>query len=88
VPTRDLEIVNRLGLHARPAKEFVETANRFESSVTVRKDDQEVNGKSLVDMMTLGATAGTVLTLDVEGEDADACLEALEELVRNKFDEE
>jgi phosphocarrier protein len=83
-----VEIVNRQGLHARPATQFVETANRFGCHVTVHKADAKVNGKSIMEMMLLEATRGTVLTLEAEGGDAEPCLDALEQLIREKFHED
>jgi len=88
VPAREVEIVNRQGLHARPATQFVETANRFRCPVTVHKADTKVNGKSIMEMMLLEATRGTVLTLEAEGGDAGPCLDALEQLIREKFHED
>ena len=81
-------IVNRLGLHARPAMSFVDTAAAYHSSVKVRKDDTEVDGKSIMEMMMLAATNGTELELTVEGDDAEACLSELVRLVQRGFDEE
>jgi phosphocarrier protein HPr len=72
----------------RPAAKFVQTASKFGSSVTVIKGPEKVNGKSIMEMMLLEAVKGTKLNLACEGDDADACLDALAELVRNKFDEE
>ena len=82
-----MEIVNRLGLHMRPAAKFVETANRYRADVTVRKGDQEVNGKSITQMMLLEAMPGTTLVLESTGEDAEACLDALADVVAN-FDKD
>ncbi|MFO8015080.1 MAG: HPr family phosphocarrier protein [Phycisphaerae bacterium] len=84
---REVEIVNPLGLHMRPAAKFVETANRYRAGVTVRKGDQEVNGKSITEMMLLEALPGTTLVLESNGEDADDCLDALAEVVAN-FDKD
>ncbi len=84
---RDVTIINRLGMHARPAMQFVETANRFHSPVTVSRGDKKVNGKSIMEMMLLEAMPGTVLRLEAEGGDAEACLDALAQLVRDKFHE-
>lgn len=83
-----MEIINRMGMHARPASQFVQTANRFRSHVTVEAGNQKVNGKSVMEMMMLAAMPGTVLRLDASGEDADACLEALVGLVNAKFNED
>jgi phosphocarrier protein HPr len=85
VPIRDVEIVNRQGLHARPATQFVETANRFPCRVTVHKDETKVNGKSVMEMMLLDAERGTTLRIEAEGADAEACLDALVDLVHERF---
>ena len=87
MPTRNIEITNATGLHARPAAKFVEIANRFRSQVAVHKNDRMVNGKSVWDMLTLDAAAGTILRLEVEGEDAEECLEELTELLRDPDNE-
>jgi phosphocarrier protein HPr len=81
-------ITNRLGLHARPAMTFVDLASTFACEVTVKKDDTEVDGKSIMQMMMLAASKGTKLELICEGENADAGLAALKALVDGGFDEE
>jgi phosphocarrier protein len=81
-------IVNRLGLHARPAAEFVKIAGRFRASITVRKDALEVNGKSIMGMMMLAAECGSSLMIRAEGEDAEAALDALRALVAAGFGED
>ena len=81
-------IVNSLGLHARPAAEFVKIAARFACSVQVRKDTLEVNGKSIMGMMMLAAECGSSLMLRLDGEDSHAALAALEALVAAGFGEE
>ncbi len=81
-------IVNVLGLHARPAAEFVKTSARFRASVLVRKDALEVNGKSIMGMMMLAAECGSQVYLRVEGDDADASLAALTALIAAGFGEE
>ncbi len=83
-----VKIVNRLGLHARPAMCFVDAASRFKSSVKVCRDDHEVDGKSIMQMMMLAATRGTELKIVAEGEDSVAATGALSELVARGFDEE
>ena len=88
VSVREVTIINRLGMHARPAMHFVETASRFHSRVTVRKGAKKVNGKSIMEMMLLEAMPGTVLEVEADGGDAEACLDALDKLVREKFHEE
>jgi len=87
VPVREVEIVNPLGLHMRPAAKFVETANRYRAEVAVLKGEQKVNGKSITEMMLLEALPGTTLVLESEGEDAGACLDALAEVVA-QFDKD
>ncbi|MEX0885509.1 MAG: HPr family phosphocarrier protein [Phycisphaeraceae bacterium] len=81
-------IQNRLGLHARPAMSFVDCASAFASDVRVRKGELEVDGKSIMQLMMLAATQGTELEVTAEGEDADAAVDALRQLVDGKFDEE
>lgn len=81
-------ILNRLGMHARPAMSFVDLANQFQSAVTVRKAEQAVDGKSIMQMMMLAATKGTELEIVVQGPDAPDALTALSELVNRKFDED
>ncbi len=80
-------IVNRLGLHARPAAEFVKLATRFESEVWVEKDGLEVNGKSIMGVMMLAAEPGAEIRIRAVGADAEAALDALLDLVRRGFDD-
>jgi phosphocarrier protein len=86
--TAKVIIHNRLGLHARPAMSFVETASTFNSNVSVCRGNQKVDGKSIMQMMMLAATKGTELLIEVTGDDADDALKALIELVERGFDEE
>jgi phosphocarrier protein HPr len=89
--TREIEIVNSLGLHARPAMQFVDVANEFAASVKVFKDGpdaQEVDGKSVMQMITLEGTKGTRLRIQADGDDAEAAVQKLAELIENKFYEE
>ena len=88
MPTRDIEITNATGLHARPAQRFAEIAARFRSRVRVRRGDETVNGKSLWDMLLLVAPPGTTLHVEVEGDDAEACLKELTELLRDPDNEQ
>ena len=81
-------IENRLGLHARPAMTFVDTASGFSADIAVRKGDQCVDGKSIMEMMMLAATQGTELVIEAQGDDADEAIAALQKLVERKFDEE
>jgi phosphocarrier protein HPr len=85
---RAAPIVNSLGLHARPAAEFVKVANRFQSHIAVRKDELEVNGKSIMGMMMLAAECGSALLIRADGEDAEQALEALLALVASGFGED
>jgi len=88
VVERTAPIVNRLGLHARPAAEFVKLANRFQAHVAVRKDELEVNGKSIMGMMMLAAECGSALVIRAEGEDAEQAVETLLALVAAGFGED
>jgi phosphocarrier protein len=88
VAEADFEIVNELGLHARAATKFVQTANKFKSDIDVEKDGQKVNGKSIMGVLMLVASKGTSIRVRARGEDADACVEALGELVRGRFGED
>jgi len=82
-----VEIVNKLGLHARPAAEIVKTAAKFASNITLIRDDLEVNGKSIMGVMMLAAEFGSTITLRADGPDEDQALDALAALVANKFGE-
>jgi phosphocarrier protein HPr len=84
---RVVPIVNPLGLHARPAAEFVKVASRFSSDVQVEKDGMVVNGKSIMGVMTLAAECGSAIRIQAEGDDAEAALAALVDLVGRGFDE-
>ena len=84
---RDARIVNPLGMHARPAAEFVKTANRFKSAVHVIKDGLSVNGKSIMGVMMLAAERGSSMTIQIDGEDAEQAMDALLELVAAGFNE-
>jgi phosphocarrier protein len=85
--SRDLRIRNRLGLHARAAVKFVQLAARFKSEVKVRKDGQEVNGKSIMGLLTLVAALGMDIVVAAEGPDASEAVEALAALIDRGFDE-
>ena len=85
---RTVTIANRHGLHARPAAEFVKLAGTFRCDVTVRKDDLEVNGKSIMGMMMLAAEYGTAITIRAMGDDAAAAVDGLAELVTARFGED
>jgi phosphocarrier protein HPr len=82
-----LEILNDLGMHARAATKFVQTANKFTSEVKVEKDGQTVNGKSIMGVLMLVASKGTFITVRCEGDDAEGALAALAQLVGDRFGE-
>ena len=80
-------IKNKLGLHARAAVKFVNLANRFSSSVKIVKDGNEIDGKSILGILTLAATPGSVIQMIALGKDEEAAMSALVELINNRFDE-
>jgi phosphocarrier protein HPr len=84
---RSVRIVNKNGLHARPAAELVKTASRFQADITMVRDDLEVNGKSIMGVMMLAAECGAELLVRAEGPDAEQAVTAIVELVSNKFGE-
>ncbi|MGZ5433913.1 MAG: HPr family phosphocarrier protein [Thermoanaerobaculia bacterium] len=84
---RDIEIKNKLGLHARAAAKFVHTAARFKSDIKVRKGDEEVDGKSILGILLLAAGRGSTVRVRADGEDERDALEAVEKLIDAKFDE-
>lgn len=84
---REVRIVNRNGLHARPAAEIVKAAARFKAEITLRRDDMEVNGKSIMGVMMLAAEYGTTLNVRASGPDAEQAVEALAQLVASRFGE-
>ena len=88
VVERVVTVVNDLGLHARPAGEFVKVASRFDSEVWVAKDGEPVNGKSIMGVMTLAAECGSQLTVRAEGVDAEGAVAALERLVAAGFSDD
>ena len=86
--TLEVIVANAEGLHARPAMQFVDVANRHGASVIVCKDDESVDGKSVMSMLTLGATQGTSLRIEADGDDAEALLAEIRKLFDEKFGEE
>jgi phosphocarrier protein HPr len=82
-----VELVNRLGLHARAAAKFVHTASRFTAQVLVSHNDEEVNGKSILGLLLLAAPVGSKLRITADGDDEAAALAALELLIRERFGE-
>jgi phosphocarrier protein len=87
MPSRELTIGNKLGIHARPAAQFVKIASRFSSDIRVEKDGEEVDGKSIMGLMMLAAGHGSILRISAEGSDAEDALSALEDLVTRNFEE-
>jgi phosphocarrier protein HPr len=85
--TKKLEIKNKLGLHARAAALFVQTVNKFSSQVTVANDGQTADGRSIMGMLTLGATQGSKIHIEVTGEDAEKAVRAIEKLLDSRFNE-
>lgn len=85
---RDVAIRNRLGLHARAAAKFVQTASRFQSEIKIRKNGEEVDGKSILGLLLLAASQGTQITIAVDGEDEAAAFAAVEDLIARSFDED
>jgi phosphocarrier protein len=84
---RELDIINRLGLHARAAAKFVTCASGFESSIQVERQGRRVNGKSIMGVMMLAAACGTRVTLEIEGPDEERAADALEALIADRFGE-
>jgi phosphocarrier protein HPr len=85
---KEITIVNRLGLHARPAAMFVRIASRFRCEIWVEKEGEQINGKSIMGLMMLAAGQGSTLLIRCEGPDADKAMEELEELIIKKFNED
>jgi len=87
VETGTFEITNRLGIHARVAAKLVETAQRFRAGITLEKDGVEVDGRSILDILTLDCPRGSRLTVRIDGDDAREALEAFSRLLADKFGE-
>lgn len=86
--SQNVEIINKLGLHARAAAKFVNVASGFSSHLDVEKNGQRVNGKSIMGVMMLAAGKGSTIILHADGDDAEPCLQSLTELINNRFDED
>jgi phosphocarrier protein len=86
--SKELTIENRNGLHARPSALFVKTASRYRAEIWVEKDDERVNGKSIMGLMMLAAGKGSVLRVIAEGEDAESLVTEIEQLISTRFGEE
>ena len=87
MPERDVTIVNKNGLHARPAAEIVKIASKFRSDITICRDDVEVNGKSIMGVMMLAAEHGATIRLKANGPDAEDAIQAIADVVAKKFGE-
>jgi phosphocarrier protein len=85
---KEISVINRLGLHARPAAMFVRIASRHRSEIWVSKEGEEVNGKSIMGLMMLAAGQGSKLRIRCEGPDAEKAMEDLEALINAKFNED
>ncbi len=86
--TREVTVLNKLGLHARPAAMFVKVSNQHKAEIWVEKDGEEVNGKSIMGLMMLAAGYGSKLLVSAEGADAEKALDAIEDLIQRRFGEE
>lgn len=84
---REIEIINKLGLHARAASKFANLATRFECKITVELGEKSIDGKSIMSLMLLAAGIGTQIALTTDGVDEEAAMDALLELINNRFDE-
>jgi len=82
-----IEIINKLGLHARAAAKFVGTATRFESKITIAKDGKAVDGKSIMSVMMLAASVGSVVEVTTEGPDEEDAMTAIRDLINDRFGE-
>lgn len=86
--SRNVNIINRLGLHARAATRLVNCASEFKAEVLVKKGTRSVNGKSIMGVLTLAAAIGTELTIEADGEDEDLAMAAVIQLINNRFGED
>lgn len=86
--SRDVTIANKLGLHARPAAQLVKTASKFKAEIYFKKENLEVNGKSIMGVMMLAAERGSVITIMADGKDEDKAVAAIIEVFESKFGEE
>ena len=87
MPEIQLEIMHEVGLHARPAALFVQTAKKYQSDIMVKNGEREVNAKSILSVLTLGADQGSKITVSAEGVDAEQALDAIKDLVESNFSE-
>ncbi len=85
---KEIVIQNKLGLHARPASQFVQLTSKFSSDIILRRGEEEVNGKSIMGVLMLAAPRGTPIKIIARGDDAEEALRQIEDLIMNKFGEE
>lgn len=88
VASQEVEVINKLGMHARAAAKFVKLASIFNSEIEIERKQLRVNGKSIMGVMMLAASKGTLITIHAEGEDAEEGVDKLVTLVKNKFGED
>jgi phosphocarrier protein len=86
--SESIVVENKTGLHARPAAAFVQAAMKFKSNITIEKDSKKANAKSMLALLSIGASKGSTVTLTAEGEDENEAVKALTDLIRTKFGEE
>ncbi len=86
--SKNIEIINKLGLHARAAAQFVQLASSFKSHIEIEKDNRRVNGKSIMGVMMLAAGKGSEITLYANGDDEEESMQKIEELINNRFNED
>ena len=86
MPTAEFTVTNKLGIHARPAAQFVKTASQYSCDIQVEKDDEQADGKSIMGLMMLAAGHGSILIISTDGDDADAALAALGTLISKNFE--
>ena len=86
--TKEFTIPNKLGMHARPAAQFVKRASKYQCEVWVEKDDEQVNGKSIMGLMMLAAGQGAKISITTEGDDAEGAMEELTSLIQSGFDDQ
>ena len=86
--SKEVEIINKLGMHARAAAKFVQLATKFGCDIDLERSSKRVNGKSIMGVMMLAASKGTLITIHADGDDAETGVEQLEALINNRFDED
>ena len=88
MPRKEIEIINKLGLHARASAKLTQTASRFQSDVWMERNGRRVNAKSIMGVMMLAAAKGSTVVVDIEGVDADEAMQTIEALIADRFGEE